>query len=319
MEEQVVSLSALAIALGETPETFSAHFVEQLDGEDTPKPIVGDALTEKLKTVLSETRTRFLTEGQKIGKRERMSEFERQVKAKYGEQYKQQGEALIDAIVAAKAQEAESLRAELESMKSKGIKASDLKGLSEEEAKAFIANHPFHAESINAVKAEIAAKEAALEAFKQQVEQEKITGAVQARALELLETEYHPKMTGKADIDKRLRQSFLRELMETAKYKVEDGKITALDEHGDTLKNPANYLEMSFDQLALNTAEKWFERHPVDPTKQAPGASNGKATSGVVIPDWNKIPKDDIWGTINKETDPTKRQTLLESATSFLG
>lgn len=208
----------------------------------------------------------------------------------------------------------------MEILKSKGIKASDLKGLSEEEAKAFIANHPFHAESLASAKAEVAAKEAALEEFKRQVELEKVTGAVQSRALELLESEYRPKLTGNAEIDKRTRQAYLRELLETAKYKVEEGKITALDAHGDVLKNPANYLEMSFDQLALNTAANWFERHPVDPNKQAPGASGGgKATAGVAIPDWSKMAKNDIWPTIQKETDPAKRATLLESATAFLG
>ena len=319
MEEQTVSLTALAIAFGETPESFASQFVEQIEGEENPKPITGDALTEKLKAVFSETRTRFLTEGQKIGKRERMSEFERQVRAKYGETYKQQGEALIDAIVTAKAQEAEALRTELEGLKSKGIKPSDLKALSDEDAKAFIANHPFHAESLAAAKAEVAAKEAALEEFKRHVEGEKITGAVQTRALELLDTEYRPKFTGNAEIDKRLRNSYLRELLETAKYKVDDGKITALDQHGEPLKNPANYLEMSFDQLALNTAANWFERHPVDPNKQAPGASGGgKATAGVAIPDWSKMAKADIWPTLQKEPDLDKRAILLQSATAFL-
>jgi hypothetical protein len=248
-----------------------------------------------------------------------MSEFERQVRAKYGETYKQQGEALIDAIVTAKAQEAEALRTELEGLKSKGIKPSDLKALSDEDAKAFIANHPFHAESLAAAKAEVAAKEAALEEFKRHVEGEKITGAVQTRALELLDTEYRPKFTGNAEIDKRLRNSYLRELLETAKYKVDDGKITALDQHGEPLKNPANYLEMSFDQLALNTAANWFERHPVDPNKQAPGASGGgKATAGVAIPDWSKMAKADIWPTLQKEPDLDKRAILLQSATAFL-
>ena len=321
MDEQTVSLTALAIAFGETPESFASQFVEQIEGEETPKPITGDALIEKLKAVFSETRTRFLTEGQKIGKRERMSEFERQVRAKYGETYKQQGEALIDAIVTAKAQEAEALRTELEGLKSKGIKPSDLKGLSDEDAKAFIANHPFHAESLAAAKAEVAAKEAALEEFKQQVEGEKITGAVQSRAMELLESEYRPKLTGNAEIDRRTKQAFLRELLDTAKYKVEEtGQVIALDPHGEPLKSPTTYLPLSFDQLALNTAANWFERHPVDPNKQSPGAaSGGKATAGVAIPDWSKMAKNDIWPTIQKESDLAKRATLLESATAFLG
>lgn len=314
-----IPLDALAAALGESPDNFLSQFVEQADGEDEAKPLTGDALNAKLKAVFDETKSRFLTEGQRTGKRERMNEFERQVRAKYGEQYKQQGESLIDAIVTAKAQEAEQLRKELEAATSKGIKASDLKGLSEEEAKAFIANHPFHAQEIQAAQAEIAKREADFEAFKQQIEVEKITGAVQSRALELLDTEYRPKLTGKPEIDKNLREAYLRKMLETAKYKVVDGKLIALDQHGEPLKN-ANYIEMTFDQLALNMASQYFEQHPVDPNKSAPGASNGKTTSaGVVIPDWTKIAKDDIWPMIQKESDPGKRATLLESATAFLG
>lgn len=321
MDEQTVSLTALAIAFGETPESFAAQFVEQIEGEESPKQITGDALTEKLKAVISETRTRFLTEGEKMGKRKRMTEFETAMRAKYGEQFKQQGESMVEAIVTFKEQEAERLRVELESLKSKGIRPSDLKGLSDEDAKAFIANHPFHAETLAAAKAEVAAKEAALEDFKRQIESEKITGAVQTRALELLETEYRPKLTGNTEIDKRTKQAFLRELLDTAKYKVEEtGQILALDAHGEPLKSPTTYLPLPFDQLALNTAANWFERHPVDPNKQAPGASGGKATAaGVAIPDWSKMAKNDIWPTIQKETDPNKRATLLESATAFLG
>ena len=318
MDEQTVSLTALAIAFGEAPESFASQFVEQIEGEENPKPITGDALTEKLKAVFSETRNRFLTEGKKAGARERMSAVEEELRAAYGAQYKQQGKPLVDAIVAAERQEAERLRAELDGLKSKGIKASDLKGLSDEDAKAFIANHPFHAESLASAKAEVEAKEAALEAFKQQVEAEKVTGAVQSRALELLETEYRPKLTGNAEIDKRTRQAYLRELLETAKYKVEEGKITALDAHGDVLKNPANYLEMTFDQLALNTAANWFERHPVDPNKQAPGASAGKGTSAVTMPDWSKMTTEEINARVLSEPDAAKMNVLLQSATAYL-
>jgi len=314
-----IPLDALAAALGESPDNFLSQFVEQADGEDEAKPLTGDALNAKLKAVFDETKSRFLTEGQRTGKRERMNEFERQVRAKYGEQYKQQGESLIDAIVAAKAQEAEQLRKELEAATSKGIKASDLKGLSDEEAKAFIANHPFHAQALDAMKAEVSKREEIFEAFKQQIETEKVTGVVNARALELLDDVYRPKLSDKPEINKRMKDAFLRELREMATFKLSENGIKALDAHGEPLKN-SNYIEMTFDQLVLSLAPNYFEQHPVDPNKSAPGASNGRTTSaGVVIPDWTKIAKDDIWPMIQKEPDPGKRATLLESATAFLG
>lgn len=319
MDKPTLSLESLALALGEAPETFVSQFVEQADGKEAPKPLTGSALEEKLKAVFAETKTRFLTEGQKMGKRERMSEFETKIRQKYGEQFKQQGESLVEAIVALKEREIEDLRNQIEAASTKGIKASDLKGLSDEEAKAFIANHPFHAEALNAAKAEADAKAKELEAFKQEVEVKAITGAVQSRAMELLETEYRPKLTGNAEIDKRTRQAYLRELLESAKYKVEDGKITALDQHGDVLKNPANYLEMTFDQLALNVAANWFERHPVDPNKNAPGPPGGKGVAGVVIPDWSKMSQDEIGQAVLSEKDLAKREVLLQSATAFLG
>jgi hypothetical protein len=321
MSEILFPLQSVAAALGESPDTFLSQFVEQAEGEDSPKPVAIEIATERLKAVVDGLKARVSDAEKRKGVRERMLQVEAEIKAAYGIPATEKKEILplIASIVAKHSDENEQLRQQLEAAANKGIKATDLKGLSDEDAKAFIANHPFHAESLAAAKAEVAAKEAALEEFKRQVEGEKITGAVQTRALELLDTEYRPKFTGNAEIDKRLRNSYLRELLETAKYKVEDGKITALDQHGEPLKNPANYLEMSFDQLALNTAANWFERHPVDPNKQAPGASGGKATAGVAIPDWSKMEKADIWPTIQKETDLTKRATLLESATAFLG
>ena len=321
MSEILFPLQSVAAALGESPDTFLSQFVEQAEGDDSPKPVAIEIATERLKAVVDGLKARVSDAEKRKGVRERMLQVEAEIKAAYGIPATEKKELLplIASIVAKHSDENEQLRQQLEAAANKGIKATDLKGLSDEDAKAFIANHPFHAESLAAAKAEVAAKEAALEEFKRQVEGEKITGAVQVRGLELLDTEYRPKLTGNAEIDKRLRNSYLRELLEIAKYKVEDGKITALDQHGEPLKN-SNYLEMSFDQLALNTAANWFERHPVDPTKQAPGASGiGKATAGVAIPDWSKMAKADIWPTIQKETDPTKRATLLESATAFLG
>lgn len=318
MDEQAVSLKALAIALGESPETFTSQFVEQIEGEAEPRPMVGDALTEKLRSVFSDTRTRFLTEGQKMGKRERMSEFETKMRAKFGEQFKQQGESLVEAIISVKEQDAERLRAELETLKSKGIKVSDLKGLSEEDARAFIAAHPFHVESVAAAKAQVTEKEAALEAFKQQVEAEKITGAVRVRALELLDTEYRPKLTGNAEIDKNTREAYLRVMLETAKYRVENGAIVPLDEHGEPLKSTTTYLPLPFDQLALNIAANWFERHPVDPSKQAPGASGGKGANAVAMPDWSKMTVPQIFQTVKAESDQAKQDILLSSAQPYL-
>lgn len=313
-----IPIDALASALGESTDTFVSQFVEQAEGEEDARPLTGDALNAKLKAVFDETKNRFLTEGQRTGKRERMSEFERQVRAKYGDQYKQQGEALIDAIVAAKAQEAEQLRKELEAANSKGIKASDLKGLSEEEAKAFIANHPFHAQALEAMKAEVAKREEIFEAYKQQIETEKVVSVVKARALETLDNQYRPKLTGKPEIDKNLREAYLEKVLKSAKFKLGENDIETLDEHGEPLKN-ANYIKMTFDQLAIETASQYFEQHPVDPSKTAPGATNGKTTtSGVVMPDWSKMKRDDITPTVLKEPDLGKRDELLKSATAFL-
>ena len=320
MSEILFPLQSVAAALGESPDTFLSQFVEQAEGEDSPKPVAIEIATERLKAVVDGLKARVSDAEKRKGVRERMLQVEAEIKAAYGIPATEKKELLplIASIVAKHSDENEQLRQQLEAAANKGIKATDLKGLSDEDAKAFIANHPFHAESLAAAKAEVAAKEAALEEFKRQVEGEKITGAVQTRALELLDTEYRPKFTGNAEIDKRLRNSYLRELLEIAKYKVEEGKITALDQHGEPLKNPANYLEMSFDQLALNTAANWFERHPVDPTKQAPGASSGKGSSAVNMPDWSKMTTEEINARVLSEPDANKMNLLLESATVYL-
>lgn len=320
MSEISFPLQSVAAALGESPETFLSQFVEQAEGEESPKPVAIEVATERLRAVVEGLKARVSEAEKRKGIRERMLQVEAEVKAAYGIPTTEKKELLplIASIVAKHSEENEQLRQQLEAAASKGIKASDLRGLSEEDAKAFIANHPFHAQSIEAVKAEVLAKEAAFEQYKQQIEAEKVTAAVHQRALDLLEREYRPKLIGKPEIDRNIREAYLQKLLSSAHYKVNGDEILALDEHGEELKN-ANYLKMTFDQLALSLASQYFEQHPVDPNKQAPGASSGKPATGVVIPDWSKMAKADIWPTIQKETDLSKRATLLESATAFLG
>lgn len=320
MEDYSLSLSGIAAALGESPDTFLAQFVEQAEGEETPKPVASEVATERLKAYVEGLKARVSETEKRKGIRERMLQVEAEVKAAYGIPATEKKELipLIAAIVEKHKAAADDAQRKLEEVTSKGIKASDLKGLSEEEAKAFIANHPFHAQALDAIKAEVAKREEIFEAFKQQIETEKVTGVVNTRALELLDDVYRPKLSDKPEINKRMKDAFLRELREMATFKLSENGIKALDAQGEPLKN-SNYIEMTFDQLVLSLAPNYFEQHPVDPNKSAPGASNGKtASAGVVIPDWSKMNRDDIVPTVLKEADPGKRDELRKSATAFL-
>lgn len=313
-----ITFDVIASALGHNPETIKSKFVE-LDGE-TEKPLTGDALNTAIQGWLKEETTRFYSEGEKRGKRERMAEFEKAVREKYGVEAKQQGEALIDAIVSAKTSELEQLRQELAEMKAKPA-GKKLEEIDPEQAKSFIANHPFFKEEVQKLTSQIQEKESAFEQFKQQMEQEQTAQMVTAFASDWLETDYKPIYPEIPEIAQNLKRLFLQDVLSAAKWvKDENGKPVAFDpKTNEQVVNPANYLKLTpADFLALR-AKNFFQPHPVDPSKGAPGKASGQGGDGLNIPDWRKFGnKDEIITEILNEKDPDKQAKLFESAKPHL-
>ena len=315
-----VTLEALASVFGQPVEDFTALFVEPAAKEgEQPKPLAGEAFTTKLQEVFKSETARFYAEGEKRGKRERMSEFEKNVRAKYGATLNQQGEALIDAVVAAKAGELETLRTELEAMKAKPS-AKSLKEVDENEAKAFIVNHPFFKTEIEQREAAVKAKEQEFEQFKSEIETRQVLSVVEAEAQNILMAKFRPKLSENPTVAKNAVSDFVRDLMTAAKYKVEDGKgPVALGADGEPVKDE-NFRQLNFEQWVLARAALRFDPHPVDPNKSAPGANQTAATGsgGVVIPDWSKLTPDQAADHILGNTDTAKAQILSDSYSKFL-
>lgn len=309
-----LTLEALASVFGQPVEDFTALFAEQGKEGESPKPLTGDAVVSKLAEVFKAETNRFYAEGTKKGKRERMLEFEKNIRAKYGATLNQEGEALIDAVVAAKTGELETLRSELETLKSKGPKS--LKEIDENEAKAFIVNHPFFKTEIEQREAAVKAKEQEFEQFKSEIENRQILSVVERQANEVLMQQFRPKLPENATVAKNIVTAFVGHLLSSAKFKLgEDNNPQAIDDHGDPVKDE-NFRELNFSQFVLSKAPAWFEQHPVDPNKSAPGANgqtNGQGAAGIVIPDWSKMSDEDAANTILNASDLSKKLLLSES------
>lgn len=250
-----------------------------------------------------------------------MLDLEKNVRSKHGENYKQEGEALIDAIVSAKTAEIEQLRQELEQLKAKPA-SKKLEEIDPEQAKSFIANHPFFKDEVQKLTSQIQEKESAFEQFKQQMEQDQTAQMVTAFASDWLETDYRPIYPEVPEIAQNLKRLFLQDALSAAKWvRGEDGRPIAYDpKTGEQVVNPANYVKLTPGEFLALRAKNFFQPHPVDPNKGAPGKAQGQGQNGANIPDWTKFEdKGAIMQYILSQTDTELKKKLLESAKPHLG
>lgn len=314
-----LTIDFLAQTLGHDPATIKGMFVEQAEGEE-PKPLTGEAFTAKAAEWLKSEKERILEAGKGIGKRERMSQFETKLREKYGIQATQQGEALVDAIITAKTAELSQLQAELSELKSKpsGKKLDDL---DPEQAKAFIANHPFFKERTDELSRLVQEREAAFEQFKTQVERQQVEGMVKTYAGNFLQTQYRPILPDVPEIAQNMVDLYHQTALMAAEWRQDAaGNPVPYDlKTKERVVDPNTYHEMTADQFLTALAKRFFVPHPVDPNKGAPGASSGQGQANGA-PDWRKFNGDKgaIMTAILQEKDPDKQRALLKSAESYL-
>jgi hypothetical protein len=297
----------LAAAFGLSVEDFTANFTTKEEGKD-PVLLPAEELPTKLKALYDTEKARFVTEGMGIGKRTRMAEFEENLRTKYGKDKKQQGESLVDAIVAAKEAEIAEWKAKVESFK--GQKIDDMP---EEKKIEFVVNHPKFAEKMKEFEAKLTEKESEFTAYKTQIERRAIIEAVQAKAKSVLD-EFAPKLPEDPKIAQNQISLFIKAVENSAGFKIENNEIIPLDADGNPLKDE-NYRHLNFAEFVKKEAAKYFVPHPVDPKKQAPPANGGGA--GAEIPDWSKMTQEQIYETVTG-ADPAKQQVLLDSAKAYL-
>lgn len=314
-----LTIDFLAQTLGHDPAAIKGMFVEQTEGEE-PKPLTGEAFTAKAAEWLKSEKDRILEAGKGIGKRERMSQFEAKLREKYGVQANQQGEALVDAIVTSKTAEFAQLQAELSELKAKPS-GKKLEDLDPEQAKAFVANHPFFNEKMSELSRQVQEKETAFEQFKTQIAQEQTEGMVKGYAGNFLQSEYRPILPEVPEIAQNMVELYYQTVLKAANWKKdENGNPVPYDlKTSERVVDPNTYIQMTASQFLTAQAKKFFVPGAVDPNKRAPGAS-GAQTQGGATPDWRKFNGDKgaIMTEILSEKDPTKQRALLKSAESYL-
>lgn len=313
--EEVIKLAALAEAFGQQPEAFVAQFDELDPATNQPKKLTPEELSAKVVAFAKSETSRFLTEGKRIGIRERMTDFEAKVRAKYQVQSNAEGEALVDQIVTGYTSKLTQLEADLAAAKV-AAEGKGLKEMTSDEAKAFIVNHPFYNEQVAAEAQKVAAATKALEDFKLQVEQDKAMTAVERAGLKAFE-EYRPIVPANSTIAETLRQNYLEHLKRSAQYKIEGDSVVPLDKNGEKVKD-ANFRELDFTAFANSILSKYYEQHPADPGKGTPGAPGGAQGGGPAIPDWSKMDQSAITDYVLAEKDSAKREILQNSALKFL-
>jgi hypothetical protein len=219
MEEITLSVADIAAIVGSNADDIKSKIIKTTEGAE-PEPLTADEAKAVILELAKERRNVFHMEGINKGKRERMEAYEKAVTTKHGLTYTQKGEALFDAYVADKTAEIENLRTKLEELEKTKPSAKSLKELDENEAKAFIVNHPFFISEADKMKMAIAEKEKAFEDYKSEKETETVITAVQEYTMEVLNSDFKPILTGDKTIDANQRRAFLDDVIRSAKYKL---------------------------------------------------------------------------------------------------
>lgn len=306
------SIDLVAPLIGMDANELRAQFTETVDGAE--KTLEGEALAEKLKSLAKAHETNILTAGRKAGARERMTDFEKNLRSTYGIPDQTEGEKLVAKILA---KHGESLTSELEALKSQ-LSEKDSKKLADlplDEQKKFIANHPYFAEQTAALQKAIADKEAEFLDYKKTVEGKAISNRLRSEAKDFVHNEYRAVLPEDSTIANTLLNAFLDNLEKVAVWKEQENDLLPYDANGERITE--NYKAISKSQFFEIQAKNWFKQHPADPNKAAPGKTNG-AQSGMVMPDWSKMTKEQIFQTVLNEKDPAKAKALQESADAFL-
>lgn len=311
MDTIQIPVASLAEVFGLQPDQFLAQFN---DDPENPQDITPEIVAAKFPDVIKQERQRFLEEGKKAGARERMTAFEAAIRQKYQVQAKAQGEGLIDALVSDYTGKLATLTTELEALKKSGKKD----GMTEDEAKAFIVNHPYFNQAIQEKEQVLEQVRNEFENYKVEQQQRVVMDHV-AKAAETALNDFSPVESDDEAIKKNLRGVFRQAVLSGAKFSVkEDGTIQPLDANGEALKDE-NFRILTFEQYAARVARNFYKQHPADPSKGSPDKKPGAGGAGVEIPDWSKMTHDQIQDRVLSETDPAKRQVLLNSAQQFLG
>lgn len=309
MLEQNITLANLAEVIGMKADDFSAL----LFGADGTDILDDKTLLTRISNVVKDERTRYVAEGEKKGKRERMEALEAHTRKKYGTDFRQQGEDLIDAVVGKKENEIVKLLEKLELLNDKKTAFEELP---EDKQASFVVNHQLYLKNTQQYKSKIEEHERDFEAFKTEVKTSNIYAMVESMGRKAL-TEYGPKLPETQGVAEKQIALYLSELKKSNFTIDEAGKVLIpVDKNGDQLKDE-DYRIVTFKQYAQQVAKGIFEQHPADPKKNAP-TNSGNPSDNIVIPDWTKMKQPEIFELILNEKDLNKKQVYFDSATKFL-
>jgi hypothetical protein len=308
MEQYIFTADQLAEFLGQPKETIFELIADKGENGELIAP-AADQAAAKLLPILTADRQRFLIEGEKAGKRKQGVELETAIRAKYGLTSTAQGIALIDTLATTYAAKIAEKEAELEA-----VKSAKKDGMTDEEAKAFIANHPFFASKIAEKEAAAAELANQFNSYKSQIETERTTEKASREVLGFLET-FRPIEQTDPVIAKTIKQAFLQSAISSAKFTTDaNGNTVVLDANNEPIKDD-NYRNLTVEQYVHGIAKKFYQQQQADPTK---GTPEGGGANGLFIPDWSKMTREEIFSIVLAEKDPAKREKLSESAAKFL-
>jgi hypothetical protein len=270
MDKIELQLAQVGELLGVDTTALQQTFVA--DG----KPLEGDAVFAKVKDLMQAERNRIHTEGAAKGKRERMSEFETNIRQKFGYEGTQQGESLIEAIFSSKDSELQQLKALAEANKGKKIEQ-----FTAEEAESFIKNHPFFQTKISEFQTKTTEWEQKYTQFEQQQKAEKIDNLLKDKALSVLDS-LNPVIQGDAAVQSYQKQAFLNLLKGSVNFALgENGALQVVDKQGNPLKDDRTFKDISIEDLVKQEAAKMFVFQQQDPKGSG---GNGGTAGSVAVP-----------------------------------
>lgn len=247
MEKIELGFEQLGELLGADTNTLKETFV--VDG----KPLDGEQISAKVKELMQAERNRIHTTGAAEGKRNRMAEFEQNIRTKFGYNGTQQGESLIEAIVGGKDSELAKLKALVEANTGK-----KLDQFTPEEAESFIKNHVFFQQNITDFQTKISDWEKKYNDFESTVKSEKVDNLLQNKVFSTLEG-LKPVIQGDDSVQNFQKQAFLNLLKGSNSFVLnEQGTLQVVDKQGNPLKDDKTFKDVSLEDLVKKEATKMF-------------------------------------------------------------
>jgi hypothetical protein len=255
----------------------------------------GDALQNKIETIIGDKFKRISDQQRGRAKREVLTDFEKQLRQNFGvDNSELRGLDLVNHLVDG----AKNAKTELTP---DAIKA-----------------HPFFRDAMKAKNEELQKISNDFEGYKRDISNKTVRSEVERKARGIL-LALNPVLSKNETIKDNQVKMFLASL--NGNFKIDGDKIKVLNESGEEALD-ASYNPLGFESLVKNRAASFFDFHEVDPNKSSPGDKTKHSTpngnNSFSFPTFANTEEAMQYLRQLKKSDLTKAKAFAQNLTNYI-